>query len=42
MVQTNFVKELKNIDTYAYNAIIEVFKANGHDVFEFPKNLTNK
>lgn len=29
MVQTNFVKELKNIDTYAYNAIIEVFKVKG-------------
>lgn len=29
MAQTDFVKELKNIDTYAYNAIIEVFKAKG-------------
>lgn len=29
MAQTNFVKELRNIDTYAYNAIIEVFKAKG-------------
>ena len=29
MEQTNFIKVLKNIDTSAYNAIIEVLKSNG-------------
>ena len=29
MTQTDFVKELKNIDTHAYNSIVEVLKAKG-------------
>lgn len=29
MTHTDFVKELRNIDTYAYNSIIEAFKAKG-------------
>lgn len=29
MTARNFVKELKNIDTHAYNSIIEVFKTKG-------------
>lgn len=29
MAQTDFVKELRKIDTNAYNSIIEVFKAKG-------------
>lgn len=29
ITQTDFVKELKNIDAHAYNSIIEVFKAKG-------------
>lgn len=29
MAQTNFVKELQSIDTFAYNAIVEQFKLKG-------------
>lgn len=29
MAQTNFVKELQDIDTFTYNAIVKQFKLKG-------------